>query len=288
LGGVSPTIIIPGDWSRADLRFQAEHVATQRLHNGGYNCCAGQVVVISADWPQKARFLRELKRVLTKLTPRAPYYPGSDDRVAQAGAAYPGARQFGATLLIEGMDPAQPGEAVRNEYFAPVLGVLELSGDASTFLAEAVRYANDRFEGTLGVNLIAHPDTIRSLGPDLEAAIAELRYGTVGLNAWTGVGYLTATASWGAFPGHTLDDVQSGIGVVHNALLLDQPERTVLKGPFRPAPRSIFNGEWTISPRPLWFVTNRTAAVTGRLLTRFFAAPSWLALPKIFASALRG
>ena len=31
LGGVSPTIVVPGDWSAADLKFQAEHLATQRL-----------------------------------------------------------------------------------------------------------------------------------------------------------------------------------------------------------------------------------------------------------------
>jgi aldehyde dehydrogenase (NAD(P)+) len=85
-----------------------------------------------------------------------------------------------------------------------------------------------------------------------------------------------------------LDDVQSGIGVVHNALLLDGPERTVVRGPFRPAPRSILHGEFTLSPRPPWFVTNRTATTTGRLLTRFVASPRWAALPQIFVSALRG
>ncbi|MGW1614770.1 hypothetical protein ACWCQZ_36090 [Streptomyces sp. NPDC002285] len=37
-----------------------------------------------------------------------------------------------------------------------------------------------------------------------------------------------------------------------------------------------------------WIVTNRTAATTGRLLANFAAAPRWSALPRIFASALRG
>ncbi|MFF2146127.1 hypothetical protein [Kitasatospora sp. NPDC058190] len=138
------------------------------------------------------------------------------------------------------------------------------------------------------MNLVAHPRTIALLGPDLDEAIAQLRYGTVALNAWTGLGYLTATATWGAFPGHTLDDVQSGIGVVHNALLLDDPERTVVQGPFRPAPRSLLHGEPAISPKPPWFVGNRTAATTGRLLADFAADPRWSALPAIFASALRG
>ena len=53
--------------------------------------------------------------------------------------------------------------------------------------------------------------------------------GTANLgNAWTGVGYLTPAATWGAFPGHSRNDIQSGIGVVHNAFLIDRPERTVV------------------------------------------------------------
>jgi aldehyde dehydrogenase (NAD(P)+) len=82
--------------------------------------------------------------------------------------------------------------------------------------------------------------------------------------------------------------VQSGIGVVHNALLLADPERTVVRGPFRPLSRSLVNGELAISPKPAWFVTNRTAAGTGRAMTAFAAKPSPLKLPAIFASALRG
>lgn len=288
LGGVSPTIVLPGKWSEADLRFQAEHVATQRLHNGGYNCCAAQVLVISSDWPQREHFLSHLREVLSEVPTRKAYYPGSDNRVAEAAAAYVGAEPIGDRLLIADIDPDEPGQALRTEYFAPVLGVLTLPGKAGDFLKEAVRVSNESFAGTLGANIIADPRTIRQLGPVLEDAIAELHYGTVGLNAWTGVGYLTATATWGAFPGHSLADVQSGIGVVHNALLLDSPERTVLRGPFRPAPRAMLHGEFALSPRPPWFVTNRTAASTGRLLTRFAASPRWRALPAIFASALRG
>ncbi|MEU9859504.1 aldehyde dehydrogenase family protein [Streptomyces sp. NPDC047971] len=289
LGGVSPTIVLPGGWSEADLRYQAEHVATQKLHNGGYNCVASQVVLVSSDWPQKDRFLAHLRAALADAPARPAYYPGSDDRVARALDAYEGAERVGAgRVLITGLDPAAPGPALTVESFSPVLAVLELPGDAREFLAAAVRTANEDLTGTLGANLIAHPGTIAVLGPALEEAIAELRYGTIALNAWTGVGYLTATAPWGAFPGHTVDDVQSGIGVVHNALLLDGPERTVVRGPFHPAPRALLHGRMTLSPKPPWFVTNRTAATTGRLLADFAAEPRWTALPRIFASALRG
>ncbi|MEU1229584.1 aldehyde dehydrogenase family protein [Streptomyces sp. NPDC005828] len=130
LGGVSPTIVVPGAWSEADLRFQAEHAATQRLHNNGYNCVASQILVIGSDWPQKDRFLAHLRKVLANAPARTAYYPGSDDRVAQALTAYPGARRIEGRVLIEAIDPEDAGPALTTEYFGPVLGVLELPGDA--------------------------------------------------------------------------------------------------------------------------------------------------------------
>ncbi len=42
LGGVSPTIIVPGPWSEADIAFQAQQLATQKMNNGGFNCVASQ------------------------------------------------------------------------------------------------------------------------------------------------------------------------------------------------------------------------------------------------------
>ena len=272
LGGVSPVIVLPGDWSAADLRFQAEHVATQRLHTNGYNCIATQVVVLSKDWPQKDAFLAALRDVLASAPARPAYYPGSDTRVASARSAYPAAEDIGGRVLLSDVTPGTP--ALTTEYFAPVLGVVELPGNG--FLDAAVALANEQFAGTLGANLIAHPRTLAALGPRLDEAIAALRYGTVAVNAWTGVGFLTAAATWGAFPGHTLAEVGSGIGVVHNSLLLGNSERTVVRGPFRPF------------PKPPWFVTNKTAASTGRLLTEFAARPRWTALPPVFVSALRG
>jgi acyl-CoA reductase-like NAD-dependent aldehyde dehydrogenase len=289
LGGVSPTIVVPGDWAASDLHFQAEHVVTQKLHNSGFNCVASQVVVISSDWPQRDAFLEALGDAFAAAPGRPAYYPGADDRVEAMRAAYPDATHVGGgRLLLTGLDAHDDETALQQECFSPVLGVLELPGTGEEFLAAAVEAANEQFHGTLGANLIAAPATIDELGDAFEDAVAALRYGTIGVNAWTGVGFLTARARWGAFPGHTLDDVQSGIGVVHNALLLDHTERTVVTGPFRPFPRSIVAGELSLTPRPPWFVTNRTAHETGRRLTEFAGAPSWGALPGIFASALRG
>lgn len=287
LGGVAPCIVVPGDWSAADLKFQAEHVATQRLHNGGYNCVAAQTVVLSADWPLKDAFLTELRTAIDNAPARPAYYPGSDGRVEGALSAYPGSERANGRVLVENL-PASDTPLLRTEYFSPVLGVVELPGSGTEFLRNAVDFANDELMGTLGANIIAHPASIKELGRALDTAIEDLRYGTVALNAWTGLAFLTPRASWGAFPGHTLDDIQSGIGVVHNAFLLDDVERTVVRGPFRPAPRALLHGEFTLSPKPPWFVSNKTGTGTGRKLTDFYGDGKKTRLPGIFASALRG
>ncbi|WP_028476001.1 aldehyde dehydrogenase family protein [Nocardia sp. CNY236] len=288
LGGVSPTIVVPGAWSDADLRYQAEHVATHRLHNGGYNCVAAQVVVLSAQWDRKHEFLAELRHALNRAPRRTPYYPGSDTRVATALAAYPQAQRLDTgRVLIEAL-PATDTPLLDTEYFSPVLGVVELPATGSDFLQHAVDFANTELTGTLGANVIVPPPTIRRLGAAFDRALERLRYGTIAVNAWTGLAFLTPYASWGAFPGHTLADVQSGIGVVHNAFLLDDVERTVIRGPFRPAPRSVTTGELALSPKPPWFVDNRTAATTGRKLTEFYADPAPAKLPGLLLSALRG
>lgn len=288
LGGVAPVIVVPGRWSRADLRHQARHVATMRLHNSGFNCIAGQIVLISSDWAQKDAFLTELRTALREAPARPAWYPGCELRVADARSRHDSAEAVGGTperTLLAGLDLADLDEtAFSTEYFGPVLGVAELPGEGERFLADAVTAANERLRGTLGANVLVHPRTRRRMGGAFLEQIARLRYGTVGVNVWTGVGYLTPHATWGAFPGHALDDIQSGSGVVHNALLLDGTERTVVQGPFRPFPRSLAS----ISPLPPWFVQNRTAATTGERLARFSARPRWRSLPAIFASALRG
>jgi aldehyde dehydrogenase (NAD(P)+) len=294
LGGVGPTIIVPGPWTSADIRYQAEQLATQKLHNSGFNCIASQVVVLPRDWDRSTDVVEALRSQLKTAPPRPAYYPGADERQRAAVAQYPQAVQFAASdasrTLITGVDPNDSkAYAFTKEFFAPVQATTALPGrDAAEFLKDAVHFANDTLHGTLGANLIIHPQTITELGPALEDAIAELRYGTIAVNAWTGVGYLTPRASWGAFPGHTYNDIQSGVGVVHNALFFDRAQKTVVRAPFRPFPRSVAHAEFALSPRPPWFVTNRTADVTGRRLTYYAADGKLRHFPGIFASALRG
>ena len=289
LGGASPMIVVPGEWTAAELAFQAEHVATMRLHNGGYNCIAGQVLLLSTEWPQREAFLTQLRLALAAAPARPAWYPGSDDRCAAALEAYPAAERLGpdgGRLLIDvgGEDAGAMGST---EWFAPVLGIVDVPGTGQAFLDEAVRVANDELAGTLGANVIIRPQDRRALGAGFGRAIAALRYGTIGINAWTGLGFLLAATPWGAFPGGTIADVGSGIGVVHNALLIDGAERTVVHGPFRPFPASVLAGERALMPRPPWFVSARTAATTGRRLTGFASGTAPWLLPAALASAFR-
>jgi acyl-CoA reductase-like NAD-dependent aldehyde dehydrogenase len=294
LGGVGPTIVVPGDWSKADLAFQAEHVATQKLHNSGFNCIACQVLVVANGWAQKAAFIENITRTLAASTPRPVFYPGAQSRLAQFQSATIGAKESQPTTADQCLvapftsGARHPIESL--EVFAPALGVTELAGkDAEAFLVAAVAYANEHLEGTLGANILIHPKTMAQIGRKrFEEIITELRYGTIAVNAWTGLGFLLAPATWGAFPGHTLDDVQSGIGVVHNTMMFERPERTVVEAPFKPFPRNLVSGAFSLLPRPPWFITNRRAGVLGRLLTRFQYRPGFAKLPRIFLNALLG
>lgn len=286
LGGVSPIIVVPGKWSKADLRYQAEHVATQRLQNSGHNCIAGQALILSSDWEQRDEFLTVLRDVLDSLPPRDPWYPGTDRKMAAAADSYPNAEHHSGRVLIEVSDSTSL-DLLTTEYFGPVLGYTSLSGTGIGFLRAAVHFANTKLDGTLGASLIVDPSDRAAMGSAFEEAIADLRYGTIGINVWSAIGFLVPALSWGAYPGNTLEAVGSGIGIVHNSHLVDNVERSVVTGPFRPFPRSIFNAEFALSPKPSWFVTARSAKSTAKRLTGYAAKPSWFKMPAIFAAAFR-
>ncbi len=297
LGNVSATIVVPGPWSDADIAYQAEHVVTQKSHNAGFNCVAAQVLVLPAEWDRSADLVASVRRTMKRIPAREPYYPGAAERQAAAVAAHPEAELIDmpaddgvSRALITGLDAADKNEyCFSHEFFSNVLSVTSLRGtSAGEFLRAAVHFANENLWGTLGVNLIIHPQTMKELGPALDEAIAELRFGCIGINAWIGVGFLFSETPWGAFPGHPRNDIRSGTGVAHNSLLFDKPQKSVVRQPFYPFPRNLLHGEMHLSPKPAWFVTNKQAHVVGRRFTRFESHPGFRHLPGLFFAALRG
>ncbi|MEM1237159.1 MAG: aldehyde dehydrogenase family protein [Pseudomonadota bacterium] len=291
LGAVCPTIVVPGPWSAADIKFQAANIATQKLHNSGFNCIACQVLVLPSDWSQRDALMGAVSTEIGKNT-RPAYYPGAEARIDAFAAQGEGAE------ISRGSAPAMPvrqaaDEAgdyhAQNEVFAPAMSVKEIAGEGEAYLRAAIAYANDVLYGTLGASILIHPKTIKAIGEErFDEIVSELRYGSIGINAWMGAGFLLTRTPWGAFPGHTLDDVQSGIGTVHNSFMFDSTERTVVRAPWAPFPRSFAVGEFSLLPNPPWFINNRTADKTARGLVGFLRKPSIFKLPGIFWNALRG
>jgi acyl-CoA reductase-like NAD-dependent aldehyde dehydrogenase len=292
LGGVSPCIVVPGPWSAADYRFQAEQVVTSKLNNSGHNCIASQVLVVPREWDGTERLLQEVRVLLRTLPARADYYPGAELRLAAVRQAHPGAEVYGegdCRLLVPDITDTAQDILITDEVFASALGIVRLGGAApEQYLRSAVAYCNDTLPGTLGATVLVHPKTEAAHRAAVHAAIAELRYGTLGVNCWSAFGFLLGYAPWGAYPGHTRQGIGSGTGFVHNAFMLEDVEKTVVRAPFAPAPRGLVTGSPSLSPRPPYFVTNRTAQTTIKRLARFTAAPGIAKLPGIMASALRG
>jgi aldehyde dehydrogenase (NAD(P)+) len=279
LGNVSPTIVVPGPWTDADFRFQAEQIVTQKLHNDGFNCVASQVVVLPQDWDGTPKLIAQIEAVMREAPARPAYYPGVDERMQRLG---------GGDRSILRLDSKTEAIAFHEEAFAPLIAIATLTGDTRAYLRDAVAFANDHLWGTLGANVVVHPATMRAFPDDVDAAIATLRYGCVAVNAWTGVGFLLTETTWGAYPGNTVENVGSGIGVVHNSYLFDRAQKSVVYAPFAPFPRSISGYGATLLPKPPWFVTNHLADKIGEALIDFEVKQTPLAAMNVAMLAMRG
>lgn len=265
LGNVSPTIVVPGAWSAGDIAFQAEHIVSSKVHNSGFNCVAPQILILPEAWDRRNALLDSIQRVWNAAPGRPAYYPGALERWEQLTGD---ARR----RLVE-LDPGANEPLFTTEAFCPLLGIVKLPGETDEYLERAVSFANDRLAGTLAANLIADPQTLRERAQAIDRAVADLRYGCVGVNVWSGVAFLLPQIPWGAYSGNGAGYTGSGKGVVHNSRFLVDFEKAVVYGPFRPF------------PRPLWFVTNSNQDRIGAALCEFELdrSPARLAKVAIFS-----
>ncbi|MBW4694929.1 MAG: aldehyde dehydrogenase family protein [Lyngbya sp. HA4199-MV5] len=285
LGCVTPVIVVPGNWSEADLAFQARHIAGMVAHNASFNCAAAKVVITANGWAQRDAFLKTLQQELAQTPTRNAYYPGALERYQAFWARYPQAIALGNSTVPDTLPwtfipnvPAQAGEyALTQEAFCGVLAEVSLpAANAEAFLPQAIDFVNEQVWGNLSCTLLVDPYTEKQLGTAVEEAIAQLRYGAIGINVWSAVLFSLPVFSWGAFPDNSLQDITSGRGVVHNAYLFDHPQKSVLRAPFR------------IVPLPIWFARHRNLLQLAQQFTNFQAAPSWKRLLKVVLAALQG
>jgi acyl-CoA reductase-like NAD-dependent aldehyde dehydrogenase len=282
LGCVTPVLVVPGPWSLADLRFQARHVAGMVVQNASFNCNAGKVLTLAKHWLQRETFLRELRAALAGAAARKAYYPGARERWRAFMNAYPQAEVLGAApsddvvpwTFIPGVRPAVGEHALENEAFCGVLAETSLdTRDPAEFLEQATTFANERCWGTLSVTILIHPATMRDHAEAFDRALERLRYGGIGVNCWCAILYALGSTSWGAFPGHTPEDIRSGTGVAHNAFLFDHPQKSVVYAPFR------------IRPTPPWFPDKKGLRALGESMTALEARPSFGSLMRVFRAA---
>jgi acyl-CoA reductase-like NAD-dependent aldehyde dehydrogenase len=288
LGNVSPVIVVPGLWSESDLAYQAEHIVSMLTNNAGFNCNATRVIVQHSEWQQREQLMQAMRKILAQVPSRTAYYPGARDRYQAFVSAHPEAEQFGTSTekelpwtLIADVNPEVADDlCFTTEAFCGLFAGTNMNAtNVPEYINRAVDLANERIWGTLNATIIVHPASLKdpAIAAAVERAVANLRYGTIGVNYWAGTGFALCVTTWGAFPGHTIDDIQSGIGVVHNTLMFSRPQKSVLRAPFRS------------TPTPPWFVTHgKTARKVFPKLVSLEASPSPMKVPGILWSAITG
>jgi acyl-CoA reductase-like NAD-dependent aldehyde dehydrogenase len=287
LGNVSPVLIVPGPYTDGELSNMAENVAGMITHNASFNCNAAKLLVLPKGWAARGTFLDKLSSALARVPVREAYYPGAFDRYAALTSGRSHVRTIGqgtATALpwtlVLGLDPEDANERnFTTEPFCSILSEVSLgSDDPLEFLDAAVSFVNDRVWGTLVASLFVHPRVHAdpSVGPAVERAIRDLRYGTVGVNVWPALAYALCSTPWGGHPGATLANVQSGIGWVNNTVMLENVEKCVVRGPL------------VATPKPIYYPSHKTLLTLGKKLVRFEAAASWLKVPSLALTAFSG
>jgi acyl-CoA reductase-like NAD-dependent aldehyde dehydrogenase len=282
LGNVSPVVIVPYAYSDEELWFQARNVVTMVVNNASFNCNAAKMLVVSKQWPQRAKFLELVARGLGSLPTRKAYYPGARDRWEMLTAGQ-NVQRFGTPgdgelpwALIRDVPSGGDDKLFTTEPFCALLSETSLDeSDPAAFLAAATTFLNDRMWGTLNAAIVIHPRLEEgAVGAALDRAVNELRYGTVAINHWPAVSYAVVTPPWGGHPSATPENIQSGLGWVHNTYMLEGIEKCVLRGPL------------VVKPKPVWFYDHKNQTRLGPRLVSMEAKPSWFKLPGIIARAL--
>lgn len=311
LGNVSPWIVVPGQYSSAQLKAQAESIVSSMTNNAAFNCVATRAVITWKQWPERERFLQLIERTLSRCPQRKAYYPGAFDRytrfagmtpdeargllrrgisgrqsVSGSKATVDGTRMFVAgpngdeqTLpwtFIRNVNPNEPNPLFSRESFVCVCAEVPIDADSPEhFVEKAVEFSNETLWGTLACS-ITLPNEFRRDGQRrllVQNKLDELRYGAVSINQWSAIVFALMSPPWGGYSGGTLCDPLSGIGWVHNSFMLTDIDKTVLD-----APLNVF-------PKPVWSPTHNRPEEVSWALFNLMSRPSLWNLTKLACRA---
>jgi aldehyde dehydrogenase (NAD(P)+) len=286
LGNVTPVIIVPGSYTDKELAFQSEDIASAFTLNASYNCCTPVSLVTAEGWQQRNLFLKKLEQTLSNIPTRKAYYPGAKDRwhsltKGHADLAIIGEENDGHLpwALIKSLSPNSDEAIYKNEPFCPILAETTINtSNTIEFLERAVEFVNKKLWGSLTVNLIIHPISMKdpNIREAVERAITKLKYGVVTINGFNGIEFISGVAPWGAHPGSKQTNIQSGQGWVHNTPMLEGIEKTVLRFPL------------VAFPKPPWHSSNRVAHKIMPKLMHLESNPSWTKLPSVIFTVMQG
>jgi len=297
LGCVTPALIVPGLWKQKDILFQAKQIASAVENNASFNCNAIKVLVVSKHWSQKNNFMNALREEFKKMPSRYAYYPASWERYQTFLKHYPNAEVLGSpdldqnTLnnygltqqndshhvipwtLIPDVKISPDEYALKTEAFCGILSIVEIdTKDTSEFIQQSVEVCNSSIWGNLSCSLIVDPGTQKTYHSEIESALNNLKYGSIGLNCWAALSYGLFTTTWGAYPE---EEVESGIGFINNGYFFDYPEKSIIRSSFRPL------------LKPVWFYDHKNLVSIGKNLVNFEYSQNFSALIKLVLSALK-
>lgn len=312
LGNVTPWVVVPGAYSKAQMQFQAENIVASMTNNAAFNCVATRVIVTWKQWPERERFLKRIENALAKVPQRVAYYPGAEDRFEQYSGMTAGNAQAmlrdtadggtsgsrtcpdGTTTFVAGTgrdEDTLPWTLIRNvnpNDNSPLFGsesfvcvCAEVPIDAASpedFLFKATEFCNEKLWGTLAASITVPRRFKRKQATRqvLEECTDRLRYGVVAQNQWSGVVFALMSPPWGGHPSATSQDIQSGTGWVHNSFMLTGIEKTVLEAPL------------VVLPKPVWLASHPAPESVAWSLCRLFQNPSLWNLSTLSYHAVKG
>jgi len=241
LGNVTPWIVVPGRYTSRELDCQADMIAASIVNNSSFNCIATKLVITCRSWDQRQEFLDRVQRRLAAQPARRAWYPGSTalwealaERRAPADGTLP-------TVFRTGLDADRDARWTEREWFVPCAGEMALAADSvEAFCSRALEFTR-QVPGSLAASVTLPATSDPATRRRQEVLLDHLAYGVVAVNCWSALAYAMTSIPWGGFPGGTLEEPRSGLGTVHDPLLLPLVHNSILRGPL------------VVWPKPPWF-----------------------------------
>ncbi len=260
LGGVTPWIVVPGRYTATQLRYQADLAAASIINNTSFNCIATKCLITCRTWDQRREFLDLVAHRLSITPPRPAWYPGSASAWESATAGDAPADGTLPWFFRAGLDAEDSGPFVDREWFAPVAIETPIEASDIEAFASGVIERTQKMPGSLAATVVV-PDSLSSRDrPRIDLLVEHLPYGVVAVNTWSALAYALGSVPWGGFPGGTLVEPASGIGFVHDPLMLPLVHNSILRAPL------------LVPVTPPWFPWHRSGRRLARGVIDVYAA----------------